>query len=398
MVARSGFCNFLVFEGGRWAWYEIVRSSCLKNIPATPCCTPGTDAASPPTPLVTNTVREYNLAMDTIANLTAQEAKREPLIPQLKKPLNNLSKEEQFHVVQKASEDCLLVCSAIAPGSGEELFKSMAQSAREETFEGSPPGDLVVLMTAYKNAKTKNLKKQILSLYAYRYPMSVLQNIHQPYGKLSTWEIRQARSHANLSGPGTIQEVTIKHRVRLDMSKVDHFVEFTNRPYFYQDVSYGSKILILESGDRIEMPNVVRTVTRSTMIEQYMEYCKENCNEPLSRSTLLKFWRSGRHLSVSPSRASTILQLMVRQDFRLLRHWLKLLRKEEWRNSGVLMFVESLEMQNAISRLTSAYIVNHMILPALTTVGILRLVIQLKPTSSNPVNTSTYSVAMTAKG
>ena len=61
---------------------------------------------------------------------------------------------------------CLLVCSAIAPGSGEELFKSMAQSAEGETFESSPPGDLVVLMTAYKNAKTKNLKKQILSLYA----------------------------------------------------------------------------------------------------------------------------------------------------------------------------------------------------------------------------------------
>ena len=61
------------------------------------------------------------------------------------------------------------------------------------------------------------------------------------------------------------------------MSKVDHFVEFTNRPYFYQDFSYGSKILILESGDRIEMPNVVMTVTRFTMIEK-----------PLSRSTLFE--------------------------------------------------------------------------------------------------------------
>ena len=93
---------------------------------------------------------------------------------------------------------------------------------------------------------------------------------------------------ANLSGPGTTLEVTTKHRVRLDMGKVDHFVEFTNRPYFYQDVSYGSKILILESGDRLEMPNVVRTVNRSTMFKQYLEYCKEQCHEPLSRSTLFK--------------------------------------------------------------------------------------------------------------
>ena len=259
-----------------------------QNNPATPCWTPGTDAASPPTPLVADTVSMYNSAMDTIADLTAQKIKCEPLISQMKTPLSNLSKAEQLNVVQKASEDCLLVCSAIAPGSGEELFKSVAQSTQRETFDGSPPGDLVVLMTAYKNAKTKNLKRQILILYAYRYPMSMLQKIHQPYGKLSTWEIKQACSHANLSGPGTPPEVTTKHRVRLDMSKVDHFVEFTNRPYFYQDVSYGSKILILESGDRIEMPNVVRTVTRSTMIEQYLEYCKEQCHEPLSRSTLFK--------------------------------------------------------------------------------------------------------------
>ena len=82
------------------------------------------------------------------------------------------------------------------------------------------------------------------------------------------------------------------------MSKVDHFVEFTNRPYFYQDVSHDNKILILESGNRIEMPNVVRTMTRSTMIEQYLEYCKEQCHEPLSRSTLSKIlevrWASQR--------------------------------------------------------------------------------------------------------
>jgi len=94
----------------------------------------------------------------------------------------------------------------------------------------------------------------------------MLQKIHLPYGKLSTWEIKQAHSHVNLSGPGATLEVTIKHRVRLDISKVDHFVEFTNRPYFYQDVSYGSKILTLENCDRIEIPNVLRTVTRSTMV------------------------------------------------------------------------------------------------------------------------------------
>ena len=45
-------------------------------------------------------------------------------------------------------------------------------------------------------------------------------------------------------------EEKIHHRVRIDMTKVDHFVEFINRPYFCQDVSYRTKFLKLDSGNR----------------------------------------------------------------------------------------------------------------------------------------------------
>ena len=36
------------------------------------------------------------------------------------------------------------------------------------------------------------------------------------------------------------------------------------------------------------MPNVIRTVTRSTMISQYMQYCEEDHYQPVSRSTLFR--------------------------------------------------------------------------------------------------------------
>jgi len=78
------------------------------------------------------------------------------------------------------------------------------------------------------------------------------------------------------------------HRVRIDMSKLEHFIEFINRPYFYQNVSDGTKVIKLDSGETMEMPNVVRTVTRSTMINQYMQLCQEEKCEPLSRTTLFK--------------------------------------------------------------------------------------------------------------
>ena len=60
------------------------------------------------------------------------------------------------------------------------------------------------------------------------------------------------------------------------------------------------------------------------------------------------------------------------------------------------MFVESSEMQTAISRLTSAYITSHIILLAMTNVNILLILSKL--TSSNPVHMSAYSVAVSSKG
>ena len=77
------------------------------------------------------------------------------------------------------------------------------------------------------------------------------------------------------------------------MGKVDHFLEFANRPYFYQDVAYGSRILKLDSGEKIPMPNVVRTVTRSTMVNQYQSFCEEEGFNPLSRSILFKILDAG---------------------------------------------------------------------------------------------------------
>ena len=127
--------------------------------PITPCWTPGSEEASFTSPVVTDAVGRYNEAMDTIASLITQEQlEREPLKYQLKTPFQNLSDGEQLKVVKKAKEDCLHVCNVIAPGNGEELFESM-MCVQRELLDGSAPDDLVVLMTAYKNANTRNFKE-----------------------------------------------------------------------------------------------------------------------------------------------------------------------------------------------------------------------------------------------
>ena len=208
-------------------------------------------------------------------------------------------------------------------------------------------------------------------------------------------EIKQARSHAKIYGPGIIPEIKTKHRVRLDMGKVDHFVDFINRPYFYQDVSYGNKVLTIDNDDRIEMSNVVRILTRSTMIEQYLEYCKEQCHETLSRSTLFKI------LEVREASQRKSLQGLDNTaadgaaGFQTIEtSW----EKKEWKNSGVCVFAKTYAMLNAISKLTTVCTVNSTTLLVLTTVERLRLVILLIPSYSILVRISINRLANNAKG
>ena len=75
-------------------------------------------------------------------------------------------------------------------------------------------------------------------------------------------------------------------RCRLDPVKVDHFLDFISSPTFLQDVAYGTKTLKLSSGEKIEIPNVVRTVVASRLIQLYQAYCKEYEFAPLGQSTL----------------------------------------------------------------------------------------------------------------
>ncbi|KAK3747366.1 hypothetical protein QZH41_005267 [Actinostola sp. cb2023] len=96
--------------------------------------------------------------------------------------------------------------------------------------------------------------------------------MYEPFERLSDRQIRKARLH----------------KVRIDKAQLDHFLQFTSRPYFYQDVAYGSRTIKLDSGEEFSMPNVVRTVARCTIIPQYLEFCMETEFEPVSRSTM---WR-----------------------------------------------------------------------------------------------------------
>ena len=229
-------------------------------------------------------VEVYNKSMESLYAVAHGEKPSE-LTSQLQNSWEIVSQKEKNLYVERATQASKLICKVIAPNDSEKLFQSMTHHDRSLQNLAQT---LHPIMTAYAQAPTKTLKTQILSIYAYEHTIADLQRVHEPYEKVSQRQIKRARAHARINGPGVSVTKESRHRICLNMEKVDHFVDFVNRPYFHQDVAYGMRMLKLDNGETLEMPNIVRTVTRSTMISQYIQYCKEENVDPLSRSTLYR--------------------------------------------------------------------------------------------------------------
>ena len=56
----------------------------------------------------------------------------------------------------------------------------------------------------------------------------------------------------------------------------------------YHNVSFGTRTVKLDSGQQMIMPNIVRTVGQSTMIEQYHQRWRKEEYQPLGRSMLYR--------------------------------------------------------------------------------------------------------------
>ena len=96
----------------------------------------------------------YNKAITRIASLTSDEPAT--LISQLTSTWNNTPIAKKDLYIETARKACMNVWHAIAPNAGEELFSETAYSSQPQVSD-----ELVVLMSAYQLAATRNAKLQI---------------------------------------------------------------------------------------------------------------------------------------------------------------------------------------------------------------------------------------------
>lgn len=127
-------------------------------------------------------------------------------------------------------------------------------------------------------------KRKSWVLLANRFTTKEPKDSHKPFKNFSDRKIKTARAQAKTEGPGVLVEKVPQYRIRLNQRQLHHYLEFTMRPYYYQYVAYGTSSLKLESGEEPIMPNVVRTVARCTIINQYLDHCQETGFQPIMRA------------------------------------------------------------------------------------------------------------------
>ena len=227
---------------------------------------------------------------EAIGNLTGGRVS--PVQSTLNTEWDDISTTEQKYYLRKAKELFAATLSVISPGQEERLWDSLRGEQLKEDDLGSKrkhfdmESDLIkALVKAHDDAQTWQTKQQILSIFANDFSRSELQEI---IPGLSKWRIDQALLHATSSGRG--QPVLEKpiFRTRIGSVNVDHFLDFISRPELLQDVAFGTKTLKLDSGERITIPAVVRTMIPTRIIKQYISYCEEQQFEPAGERSLFR--------------------------------------------------------------------------------------------------------------
>lgn len=250
------------------------------DIPWTPSQWRGDESDASADESATDPLKVYNDAVSQIASLTDMKTV-EQLTFRLATDWESATASEKALCEERVDEACQAVCKVIAPNASGGLLEAYKNSPTLDKGESA-------LTAAYIQAPTKNLKTENLIIYALQCSCSELQNMHAHFEKLSDRQIKKARAHAKTVGAGLVLEKAPFHRTRIDLMRLNHFLSFADQPYFCQDVSHGTRTLSLDSGEHLIMPNVVRTVARSTVIAQYFRHCHGEGFEPLGRSTLFQ--------------------------------------------------------------------------------------------------------------
>ena len=222
------------------------------------------------TPCVKSGLKAVN---EFIRSAPCARGRVDPVVRQLTIPWKEAAPSTQRYYRQKGKVSIEVALDCLAPGQAIELISELMKHMEKKEKQNSVDTDVSEisrLIKLYEEANSWFTKRQILSVFVNDYSKAQLQLL---IPGVSIWAIDEARRHT--AKVGVSKPVPQMEAITRDASKVDHFLDFISRPNFVQDVAYGTKTLKLSNGEKMEIPNVVRTVIASRIVDLYQQYCQE---------------------------------------------------------------------------------------------------------------------------
>ena len=207
-----------------------------------------------------------------------------PFKYQLRSPVEDVALSTQRYLKRKV-DSCVqavtdYLCESIAPGQGQEIKKRLIESTQEDK-------QLSSLKEAYQAAPTNLAKAAIISLA----PLSK-QQVKDKFGcsKYLVEKARQLKAENSLWEKSKDSEPS--YRIRRDMNKVEHFLDFLFRNRYFEDSYFATSSLKLQHGTMFEIPQVALTTIQSSVITIYENHCNSVNYQPLSTSCLRNIMKS----------------------------------------------------------------------------------------------------------
>ncbi|CAF4218003.1 unnamed protein product [Rotaria sp. Silwood2] len=146
---------------------------------------------------------------------------------------------------------------------------------------------LTAIAEAYNNTDSSIGRRTILSIVAKQVDYNLISSV---IPGLTRYRYTAARLYAEEYGKGMIKVPSHRANIRYDPAQVEHFIDFILSPHISIDLPFGEKTLRLSSGTELYVPDIIRSINSTRIIQQYYEYCHQMCSDfsPLSSSSLYK--------------------------------------------------------------------------------------------------------------
>lgn len=206
-------------------------------------------------------------------------------IGQPKKPWEKMSMRAKKIHASKAGRTIVSALEVITPGDAGSLWQAVKESNVVEKALGlkEPSKYLQALAEVYENATGWDARRQILSVIV---DLAPLKEIQRYIPGLTSYRFEMAKRHLIQHGRGVPIPPRRIYRVRIDETRLDHFLTFITSPHVVQDLPFGQRYLKLSNGHVLETPNVIRSMIPSRICDQYRQYCEETQVKPFSTSTM----------------------------------------------------------------------------------------------------------------